>query len=236
MPSNARQVVDILFFENVTSADSGIYMCTARNDIGIDVKVIHVIVKAKPPILHTGPIIHALTTVKVDYYTDARLRCNVSGFPTPSITWKHGNRSVISSGNTITVHNVTNSTAGYYTCIATNDVGTSQVNIFLQITYDTPRIVTGPKTTVIIVGQSHNFSCTANGHPKPSITWSYKSFAQESTTMPSHQLHQDGQVLTLFAHNTLNSGTLTCTAVNSFGDDKASVAVIFKNPIPTAFG
>lgn len=47
--------------------------------------------------------------------------------------------------------------------------------------------------------------------------------------MPSHQLHQDGQVLTLFAHNTFNSGTLTCTAVNSFGDDKASVAVIFKN-------
>lgn len=33
------------------------------------------------------------------------------------------------------VQNVTNTTAGQYTCIATNDVGTSQVNIFLEVTY-----------------------------------------------------------------------------------------------------
>ncbi|CAC5361985.1 unnamed protein product [Mytilus coruscus] len=229
LPSNARQVVDFLIFENVTMADSGLYMCTAKNDIGTDFKVIHLIVKAKPPILHTGPVIHALSTVKVDYYTDAKLVCNVTGFPTPTVTWKHGNKLLHTSGDIMVVQNVTNTTAGYYTCIATNDVGTSQVNIFLEVTYDTPQIVTHPRTAIVMVGQSHNFSCIATGHPKPSITWSFKSFAQESTTMPSHQLHQRGQVLTIFAIKTLESGTLTCTAVNAFGDDRASVAVIFKN-------
>lgn len=47
--------------------------------------------------------------------------------------------------------------------------------------------------------------------------------------MPSNQLHQDGHVLTLFALKALESGTLTCTALNDFGIDTASVAVIFRN-------
>lgn len=47
--------------------------------------------------------------------------------------------------------------------------------------------------------------------------------------MPSHQLHQNGQELTLFPLKTLESGTLTCTAVNAFGVDRASVAVVIKN-------
>lgn len=236
LPSNARQVVDYLIFENVTMADSGLYMCTAKNDIGTDVKVLHLIVKAKPALLHTGPVIHAISTVKVDYYTDAKLVCNVTGFPKPTVTWKHGNKLLHTSGNIMIVHNVTNTTAGYYTCIATNDVGTSQVNIFLEVTYDTPKIVTPPRTAFVMVGQSHSFTCIATGHPKPSLTWSFKTFAQESTSMPSHQLHQNGQELTLFPLKTLESGTLTCAAVNAFGVDRASVAVVIKNPGTTGFG
>lgn len=36
-------------------------------------------------------------------------------------------------------------------------------------------------------------------------------------------------MLTLFAVKTLQSGTLTCTAVNEFGQDKASATVVFRN-------
>lgn len=45
--------------------------------------------------------------------------------------------------------------------------------------------------------------------------------------MPSHHFYNQGHVLNLFALKTLDSGTLTCTAVNEFGHDTASATVIF---------
>lgn len=236
LPSNAKQVLHYLMFTNITLFDGGLYMCTAKNEMGTDIKVVHVTVNAKPAQLHTAPVIHSsLSTVKVDYYTNAKLVCQATGFPTPSITWKYNNKVLQTSGSILVVRNVTNTTTGSYTCIASNDVGTNEVKILLQVTYDTPHIVIPPTTAVIMVGQSRNFTCIATGHPNPSITWSFKSFAQESTKMPSNELHQDGHVLTLFALKTLESGTLTCTATNDFGEDKASAAVIFRNPV-SVFG
>ena len=42
---------------------------------------------AKPTKPHIAPLITAPPTVQVSYYMDARLECNVTGFPTPSIIW-----------------------------------------------------------------------------------------------------------------------------------------------------
>lgn len=42
---------------------------------------------------------------------------------------------VQSSGNILVIHRVTNATSGIYTCIATNDAGTSQANIQLKVKY-----------------------------------------------------------------------------------------------------
>jgi hypothetical protein len=60
-----------------------------------DVFAIFVLAKATKP--HTAPVITAPSTVKVNYYTDARLECNVTGFPTPSIMW---------SFNDVTINNI----------------------------------------------------------------------------------------------------------------------------------
>lgn len=38
------------------------------------------------------------------------------------------------TGNTLVISTVTNATIGLYTCIATNDAGTSQANIILKVT------------------------------------------------------------------------------------------------------
>lgn len=39
---------------------------------------------------------------------------------------------------------------------------------------DVPKIVSPPLTSVVLAGQSHNFTCMATGHPEPTIIWTYK--------------------------------------------------------------
>jgi outer membrane receptor for ferric coprogen and ferric-rhodotorulic acid len=40
-----------------------------------------------------------------------------------------------SSNGVLIIHRVTNTTVGMYRCIATNDAGSSQANIYLKVTY-----------------------------------------------------------------------------------------------------
>lgn len=46
--------------------------------------------------------------------------------------------------------------------------------------------------------------------------------------MPSHQLYDNGSVLMLYSINTQESGQLTCTAHNEFGEDHVFVSVIVR--------
>lgn len=189
-------------------------------------------------ILHTRPIIRALSTVQVNYHSDAKLVCNVEGFPVPSITWKYYNNVLSYTGNVLAIQDVTSDKTGHYTCIATNDVGVSQAEIQLEAikVSDIARIITPPTAAVIMTGHSHNFTCSATGQPTPSIEWTFETFIHHSTTMPPHQLYNHGTILTLNAIKAQESGTLTCTARNDIGDEQVSVPVIFNMPSGSSVG
>ncbi|CAC5424736.1 HMCN [Mytilus coruscus] len=174
LPRNARQLGNFLIFKNVSSIDGGHFVCTAKNKVEIDIKVLQVIVKTRYVKPHVAPLIHAPSTIQAKYYTEARIICNMTDFPTPNVAWIHNDIPVKSSVNTLIIHSVTNATIGTYTCIATNDAGSSQANIQLKVTYDVPKIVSPPLTSVINAGQAHNFTCVAIGHPEPAIIWTYK--------------------------------------------------------------
>ncbi|XP_071138695.1 uncharacterized protein [Mytilus edulis] len=231
LPNNTLQLAHFLVILNVSIIDGGHYMCTAKNKVGTDIKVVEVIVRAKDSKL-IAPVIHASSSVEVKYYLEGRLTCNVTGFPTPTVTWKHNNKIVQTSGNTLVVRSVTNATTGSYSYIATNSAGTSQANIQLKVSYDVPKIITPPVTSVLMAGHSHNFTCIATGYPKPSIKWTYKMYIKHTKDMPSHQLYDNGSVLMLYSINTQESGQLTCTAHNEFGEDHVFVSVIVRTPNP----
>ncbi|XP_071138696.1 neuronal cell adhesion molecule-like [Mytilus edulis] len=232
LPHNARQIANYLVFKNVSSTDGGHYVCTAKNRVGIDRKVVQVIVKARNDKPHVAPLIHAPSTIQVKYYTEAKITCNVTGYPTPSVAWIHDDNPVQFSGNTLVIHSVTNATTGTYTCIATNNAGSSQANILLKVTYGVPKIVYSPVTAVIIAGHAHNFTCIATGHPQPTIIWTYNMFTRHTTDMPSHHFHKHDSVLTLNSMSTQESGLLTCSAQNEFGEDHVSVSVIVRSQNP----
>ncbi|VDH96780.1 Hypothetical predicted protein [Mytilus galloprovincialis] len=83
-----------------------------------------------------------------------------------------------------------------------------------------------------MAGHAHNFTCIATGHPEPKIIWTYNMFTKHTTDMPSHQLLKHDSVLTLYSVTTQDSGLLTCTAQNEFGEDHVSVSVIVRSPNP----
>ena len=56
---------------------------------------------------------------------NATLYCNVTGNPTPKITWtKDGSLEVLSEAESCLILNVTPQQAGYYVCTARNGIGT----------------------------------------------------------------------------------------------------------------
>ena len=71
----------------------------------------------------------------------ARLRCEATGYPTPTITWSKNGVDVTSSyngkayvqGNTLVIPQVGIDDAGVYTCRATNDMGTARALTYLQV-------------------------------------------------------------------------------------------------------
>ncbi|XP_071140981.1 uncharacterized protein [Mytilus edulis] len=225
--ANIKQVSHFLVIENVTTADAGFYMCSATNRAGSDVKVIHIQVIPKPERQYIAPLISAPFMIKVYYYTDANLVCNVTGYPTPIVKWQFNQIPQASTGTTFTVSRVTNSSTGLYSCIATNDAGTSQANIILKVTYDPPKILSPPLPSISTAGGSHNFTCRATGHPVPVITWTFDSFTRIPTGLPRHVTFENGAILKLV--NMQDSGQLTCTAENEFGSDTKSTNVIVKH-------
>ncbi|XP_063438578.1 fibropellin-1-like isoform X1 [Mytilus trossulus] len=225
---NVRQVGHFLVIENVTMADKGYYTCTAKNRVGTDIKAVNLIVASQSTRPYVAPVISAPSTVIVKYYTDARLVCNVTGYPTPSVRWEYNQGrnipGVKMSGGVMLISNVTSEATGLYVCIATNDIGSSRANIMLEATYDSPKLLTSPLVYSGNAGISHNFTCSAAGHPVPIITWTFSSFSHHIDTLPPHKIHSNSNVIELV--DMQESGVLTCTATNEFGMDTAKATVI----------
>ncbi|XP_029030399.1 cell surface glycoprotein MUC18 [Betta splendens] len=160
---------DTVFLSPVTRKDSGIYQCRPLDTDGqSDVKgemqlTVHyldpaVVVPKDSEVVHRGE--------------DLTATCNaLSSLKTNTVWYKDGKQ--VGKGNTLHLHDATYDTAGVYVCEVTVPSlpalhTSSSVDITVQggpdlmeedveLTEDTGRIV--------------NLSCEAQGHPKPSISW-----------------------------------------------------------------
>ena len=78
-----------------------------------------------------------------------------------------------STQNSLTISEVRQSDAGYYTCKAINEWGENTASALLTVTDPSQQVVLTrtPTDQSVAVGARATFSCEAAGTPTPRITW-----------------------------------------------------------------
>ncbi|MGH0125404.1 UNVERIFIED_CONTAM: hypothetical protein FKN15_028340 [Acipenser sinensis] len=120
-----------------TANAPAMYRCLATNKVGQDERVIffHVTNLQAPAVLRN------LTDQSVNISETIALTCNVSGTPTPNITWMKNNKTLIEDSGivltqqnrTLTIQRVKKEDRGLYICMACNNQGCHMAQAYLTV-------------------------------------------------------------------------------------------------------
>ncbi|XP_062417215.1 roundabout homolog 2 isoform X4 [Pungitius pungitius] len=130
-----------LTISSVQRADAGYYICQALTVAGsilakAQLEVTDVLTDRPPPIIRQGPSNQTLGVESV-----ALLRCQASGDPIPSISWRKDGVSLLGKDarmslqglGSLQIKNVKLSDSGIYTCVATSSSGETSWSAFLEV-------------------------------------------------------------------------------------------------------
>ncbi|KAL9972326.1 hypothetical protein ACROYT_G018611 [Oculina patagonica] len=170
------------------------------------------------------------TSLTVRESISASFRCKAEGLPTPVIAWTRagrlltGEHHVIQSDNTLLLRNVTYADHGTYTCSAVSVLGNDSASAHLTV-HVPVQITKGPKSLVVEEGSDLILTCTATGHPQPSISWE-----RLGSSLDTRRLLVDGNNFMIKSSKVSDSGTYSCRAENviNFVTASASVVVVPK--------
>ncbi|XP_033869576.3 vascular endothelial growth factor receptor 2-like isoform X2 [Acipenser ruthenus] len=128
-----------LSFKNISSQEEGVYICQAEN---INTGVQHCLIKRlSVKDLQAPAVLRNLTDQSVNISETIALTCNVSGTPTPNITWMKNNKTLIEDSGivltqqnrTLTIQRVKKEDRGLYICMACNNQGCHMTQAYLTV-------------------------------------------------------------------------------------------------------
>lgn len=179
-------------FIPITRRDSGVYSCSARNDVGESKELeISVDVKYKPEIKKVTPNGNVLA----ELYSSQELICQAEGNPTPEYSWlqkKPGEMSVWREqvkDATLKIENVTYDFEGRYTCEAKNYLNGKEYKVqseevMLDVS-GSPQIIMDITTTrnevVVKKHEDATISAVFCADPKPKqVFWEWDNLKLET--------------------------------------------------------
>ncbi|KAJ4918756.1 hypothetical protein JOQ06_022871 [Pogonophryne albipinna] len=214
LPPNHHIKDGVLRIENLEQSNEGVYICRASNAYGQAQDTARLTIQALPKVM-----INVRTSVQtVMIGNSVEFECQAVGDPEPTVKWSKVGGSLPShimvKEGMLRMDQVTEADAGQYRCTATNDVGSVQSQVVLNV-QSLPQITSLPETKELTVGSDAVLPCVASGYPLPDIRWS----KLEGELPP--KCFQDVNVLTVPRVTQEDSGTYVCTASNKQGKVEA---------------
>ncbi|KAL5107767.1 Hemicentin-1 [Taenia crassiceps] len=205
----------LFIFNTLKPQDEGEWICVARNPAGEDRLAFNVVVSTPPRV--------SMPLSSVGYEGQSvTLECQVEGKPVPEVVWEFknepvaiilGSRARLDSPTRLTIHNLQPEDAGNYFCIA-NLPGQDRVMDSTYLTvFTVPTFVSTPNRTMeAFEDRWIQFRCTADGHPKPEIKWTFKG-----NMIGSNPSHNGIGSLIIGPLRESHSGQYACIATNDAG-------------------
>ncbi|XP_035392059.1 hemicentin-1 [Electrophorus electricus] len=214
----------VLRISPVQLTDSGVYMCVARSKAGLAERKFHLQVQAPPTVEHT----EAIEDVIVVQGSMVTLTCEAHGVPPPTLVWLkdgqplslHHNLLLDDQEMRFQLSNVETTHAGFYSCVASNQAGSSSKTFNLTV-LEPPKIF-GPLATQELLKALDGvleLGCSAEGVPPPTLSWLKDGRPLEDS---SAIVQQGGQLLRINKVQVEDGGLYTCLASSPAGEDSRS--------------
>ncbi|XP_036834633.1 hemicentin-1 isoform X2 [Oncorhynchus mykiss] len=207
----------LLEIDRAQLSDAGLYRCIAVNVAGTS-ELSHRLQVYVPPAISSRS---AMVTVVVN--DPARLECEATGVPLPSLTWlKDGSPvasvsdgiQVLSGGTVLSLSSAQVSDTGKYTCVAVNAGGEQQREYDLRV-YVPPNIMGEEVNATVMLGRSVELRCQSDAIPPPTLSW--RKDGRPLFRKPGLTVSEDGSVLKIDSAQVQDSGRYTCEATNIAG-------------------
>nr|XP_058926211.1 contactin-5 [Kogia breviceps] len=224
-----RKSQAVLEIPNVQLDDAGIYECRAENSRGKNS------FRGQLQVYTYPHWVAKLNDTQLDSGSPLRWECKATGKPRPTYRWlKNGVPLLLQSrvemvNGVLMIHNVNQSDAGMYQCLAENKYGAIYGSAELKILASAPTFTLNQlkKTIIITKGQEVIIECKPQGSPKPTITWKKGDKAVRENKRIA--ILPDGSLRILNASKT-DEGKYVCQGENVFGSAEIIASVSVKEP------
>uniref|UniRef100_A0A8C3VNW5 Contactin-5 n=1 Tax=Catagonus wagneri TaxID=51154 RepID=A0A8C3VNW5_9CETA len=227
--SRLRKSQAVLEIPNMQLDDAGIYECRAENSRGKNS------FRGQLQVYTYPHWVEKLNDTQLDSGSPLRWECKATGKPRPTYRWlKNGVPLLLQSriemvNGVLTIHNVNQSDAGMYQCLAENKYGVIYASAELKILASAPTFALNQLKKTIIVTKSQEviIECKPQGSPKPTISWKKGDKAVRENKRIA--ILPDGSLRILNASKS-DEGKYVCQGENVFGSAEIIASVSVKEP------
>uniref|UniRef100_A0A7N4P7N7 Contactin-5 n=1 Tax=Sarcophilus harrisii TaxID=9305 RepID=A0A7N4P7N7_SARHA len=229
IPSKARlrKSQGVLEIPNVQLDDAGIYECRAENSRGRNS------FRGQLQVYNYPHWVEKLNDTHLDSGSPLRWECKATGKPRPTYRWLKNGVPLLSRvemvNGVLMIHNVNQSDAGMYQCLAENKYGSIYASAELKVLASAPVFALNQlkKTIIITKGQEVLIECKPQGSPKPTISWKKGDKAVRESKRIA--ILPDGSLRILNASKP-DEGKYICRGENVFGSAEILASVFVKEP------